>query len=81
MDRTEEIVRIVRTISKRDTLPDSTESLFDSGYLDSFALPEMVTRLEARFGITIPDSDLPRKFETIASIDRYIARATAGREG
>jgi acyl carrier protein len=82
MDRTEEIVRIVKSVSKKnETLPEPDESLFDSGFLDSFALPEMICQLEEHFDIEIPDSDLPRKFETIASIDRYVARATAGREG
>ena len=44
-----------------------------NGVLDSFALPEMVTALEHEFGIKVPDSDLtPRRFESIASIGRYI---------
>ena len=76
MDRTVKIIEIVRSISKKTTVPDRDESLFDSGYLDSFALPDMATELEAQFGIQIPDKDLnPRKFDTISSIDRYIAQA------
>jgi acyl carrier protein len=54
-------------------LPDPEESLFDSGFLDSFALPDLVSDLEREFGIKIPDSDLnPRKFESIARIQSYI---------
>jgi acyl carrier protein len=54
-------------------LPDPDDSLFDSGFLDSFALPDLVTELEREFGIKIPDSDLnPRKFESIARIQSYI---------
>ena len=49
------------------------ESLFDSGLLDSFALTDLVSALEAEFKITVPDSDLnPRKFDTIDRISSYI---------
>ena len=64
---------IVRKVSDNSTLPDPDESLFDSGFLDSFALPDLVSDLEREFGIKIPDSDLnPRKFESIALIQSYI---------
>ena len=64
---------IVRKISNNSTLPDPEESLFDSGFLDSFALPDLVSDLEREFGIKIPDADLnPRKFESIALIQSYI---------
>ena len=67
------IVEIIRNISKQQVTVSQEESLFDSGLLDSFALPDMVTALEQEFGIQVPDSDLtPRKFESIASIERYI---------
>ena len=55
------------------SVPDADESLFDSGFLDSFALPDMVGELEREFHIKIPDSDLnPRKFETISRIETYV---------
>lgn len=42
--------------------------------LDSFALPDLVSALEQEFSIKIPDSDLnPRKFDSIARIESYIA--------
>ncbi|MGD0132549.1 MAG: acyl carrier protein [Bryobacteraceae bacterium] len=73
MDNKERILAIVRKVSKNNTLPDPEESLFDSGFLDSFALPDLVSDLEREFGIKIPDSDLnPRKFESIARIQSYI---------
>jgi acyl carrier protein len=75
-DRTEKIVKILQAVSKNPAVPDSQESLFDSGYLDSFALPEVVSELEKEFQIRIPDSDLnPRKFETIDRMERYVALA------
>jgi acyl carrier protein len=73
MDNRERILAIVRKISNNTALTDPDESLFDSGLLDSFALPDVVSELEREFGIKIPDSDLnPRKFESIARIQSYI---------
>jgi acyl carrier protein len=73
VDLQSRIVAIIQTVSKQPVKVGSDESLFDSGLLDSFALPDMVTALEMEFGITVPDSDLtPRKFESIASIGRYV---------
>ena len=71
--RQEKISDIIRAISKRDAALDPDESLFDSGLLDSFALPDVVRALEKTFSIKIPDSDLnPRKFDSIARIESYI---------
>lgn len=68
------IAGIIHQVSKQPVNVGPDESLFDSGLLDSFALPEVVTAIEQEFGIKVPDSDLtPRKFESIASIERYIA--------
>jgi acyl carrier protein len=73
MDNSERILGIVRKVSNKTELPGPDESLFDSGFLDSFALPDMVSELEREFGIKIPDSDLnPRKFESITRIQSYI---------
>ena len=73
MNRTAQIAEIVRIVSKKPTAPDPEESLFDSGLLDSFALPDVLTALEKAFSITIPDSDLnPRKFDSISRIESYI---------
>lgn len=73
MDTRERILGILRKFSSQATLPDPDESLFDSGFLDSFAVQDMIVELEREFGIQIPESDLrPRKFETIALIQNYI---------
>ena len=73
MDNRERIIAIVRKVSDQTAVPGPDESLFDSGFLDSFALPDMVSELEREFGIKIPDSDLnPRKFESINRIQSYI---------
>jgi D-alanine--poly(phosphoribitol) ligase subunit 2 len=68
------LTAIVRRIAKSDTDPDPDESLFDAGYLDSFALTDMVTAIENEFQISIPDSDLnPRRFDTLNRIADYLA--------
>jgi acyl carrier protein len=73
MSTQEKIVGIVKQVSGNHGIPDPDESLFESGYLDSFALPDMISALENEFGIKIPDSDLtPRKFGTISQIESYL---------
>jgi len=67
------IVGIIQKVSNQPVTVSPDDSLFESGLLDSFALPDMVSALEDEFGIKVPDSDLtPRKFESISSIGRYI---------
>ena len=69
----EKVRQIVRQFASEDREPAAAESLFDSGLLDSFVLPQMVSALEETFGIHIPDSDLnPRQFETLARIEEYV---------
>jgi acyl carrier protein len=69
----EKVRQIVKQFAKEDREPAADESLFNSGLLDSFSLPDMVSALEEAFGIRIPDSDLnPRQFETLARIEAYI---------
>jgi acyl carrier protein len=71
------ITTIIEKVSKQPVNVRPDESLFDSGLLDSFALPDMVNMLEQEFGIKVPDADLtPRRFESIASISRYVESRT-----
>jgi acyl carrier protein len=64
---------VVESFVKKPVNPQ--ESLFDSGLLDSFSLPDMVAALEKEFAIKIPDSDLnPRTFDTPESIESYISK-------
>ena len=69
----QKIVNALKSVTKNDAAPPEDDSLFDSGYLDSFALPDLVAELEKQFGISIPDSDLnPRKFESLSRIVAYV---------
>ncbi len=73
MDRRARIIEIIQSVSKKEVSPAPEESLFDSGLLDSFALPDMVSALEKAFGMEIPDSDLnPRKFDSVERIESYL---------
>jgi acyl carrier protein len=73
MEKREIILRIITKLSGK-AAPSADEGLFDSGYLDSFALPDMVAELEQQFGVKIPDADLnPRKFESVDRIENYLA--------
>jgi acyl carrier protein len=73
-ERQRVLAGLIRTASNnKDAIPQVDESLFDSGLLDSFALPDLVSAIEKEFHIAIPDSDLsPKKFESIAQIERYL---------
>jgi acyl carrier protein len=69
----EQIQSIVRQFTDRDVAPD--ESLFTTGLLDSFSLPDLVTALEEQLRIKIPDSDLnPRTFDSVELIVGYLNR-------
>ena len=67
------ILKVIHAVADVDVDPAPDESLFDSGTLDSFTLPDLVTGLEEEFGVSIPDSDLvPERFDTITKIEAYL---------
>jgi len=73
MTTQERILAVIRTVAQKPIPADPEESLFETGVLDSFALPDMVSALEKEFGVSVPDSDLnPRKFDSLARIESYI---------
>ena len=64
----------METVAGKPAPADDEESLFESGLLDSFALPDLVGAIEQEFSVKIPDSDLnPRKFDSIARMGGYLA--------
>ena len=73
MTNQERVLAVVRKVAQKPIPSDPEESLFESGVLDSFTLPDMVSALEKEFGIAVPDADLnPRKFDSVARIAGYI---------
>ncbi len=68
------ILKVLKSITRKEVSPGPEDSLFVSGMLDSFALTDFVAGLEGEFGIEIPDSDLSaRKFDTLAKVSAYIS--------
>ena len=69
--------RLLKVLNKVTNQPlniGDEDSLFESGLLDSFALPDLVSGLEEEFSFKVPDSDLnPRKFDSIARIETYLS--------
>ena len=73
MDKRTRITEILRRLAGKPIDPGPDESLFESGLLDSFALADLVSALEAEFSVSIPDSALrPRLFDSITRIEAYI---------
>ena len=71
--RRQRLLGVLKTITDKPIPADDEESLFESGLLDSFALPDLVSELEGEFAIKVPDRDLnPRKFDYVARIGIYL---------
>jgi acyl carrier protein len=71
--RTEKLRALIQEVSGKPAPVDEDESLFESGLLDSFALPDLVGAIEKAFCIKVPDADLnPRKFDSISRIEAYL---------
>ncbi|MCC6265161.1 MAG: acyl carrier protein [Bryobacterales bacterium] len=72
-ERQQKILGLINKVTRKSDAPALDESLFESGYLDSFALPDLVAELEEAFSVQVPDSDLnPRKFDSIERIESYL---------
>jgi len=68
--RRERLLNVLKKVTTAQIPADESESLFESGLLDSFALPDLVAAIEEEFSIKVPDRDLnPRKFDSIARIE------------
>lgn len=73
-DLKDTIRRTLEPLARAPIPDDPDASLFDLGVLDSFGLMDAVAQLEEAVGVKVPDSDLnPRRFETLAKIERYFA--------
>lgn len=62
---------------------DAATSLVESGWLDSFAIVDLVAFLEHEYGVTLGDREIvPANFETLAAIGQLVERARRqGRPG
>jgi acyl carrier protein len=67
------ILKVIHAVSDLRNDPAPDESLFDSGTLDSFTLPDLVSGLEKEFNVKIPDADLvPERFDSVNKIEAYL---------
>lgn len=74
-DITARLRAVVEKIAAKPVPQDPDESLFESGLLDSFMLPDLVSALEDEFTVKIPDSDLnPRKFDSLTRMEAYLSK-------
>ena len=72
--RRDRLLGVLKTVTTQPIPADDDESLFESGLLDSFALPDLVSAIEQEFSIKVPDRDLnPRKFDSIARMEAYLS--------
>jgi acyl carrier protein len=56
-----------------DTRLDPSESLIDSGVLDSLALLRLISFVEERFGVTVEDVEVvPDNFQSINATKAFI---------
>lgn len=54
-------------------LPGAEDDLFEMGVLDSFALVDLISILEQKCGVKIPDADVDAaRFQNINAIERYV---------
>lgn len=52
-----------------------SQSLIESGIIDSLGIARLLTFIETRFRIRIPEADLyPENFESLTAIERLITR-------
>ncbi len=73
MSTLDDIRSLVGELAQAPVPADPEASLFEAGVIDSFGVMDLVGKLEAAFGIQVPDADmLPRKFETLARIAAYV---------
>ncbi|HLH44122.1 MAG TPA: acyl carrier protein [Bryobacteraceae bacterium] len=73
-DTRQRLRAVIEKVAERPVPEDPEESLFESGLLDSFQLPDLVGAIEQEFSIRVPDGDLnPRKFDSLARMEAYLA--------
>ncbi len=73
------LLKVLQKVTGQPLNIGDEDSLFESGLLDSFALPDLVSGLEEEFSFTVPDADLnPRKFDSVARIESYLAEHAKG---
>lgn len=59
-------------------VPADSESLLESGVIDSTGILELIEFLESDLGISVDDSEtVPENLDTIANLTAFVARKSA----
>ena len=71
---------VERLLQDRKAVVDPNESLLDRGAIDSVGLLNLITFLEQRTGIHIPEDEMvPDNFESVVAIEAFVERMRAKR--
>ncbi|HUF70777.1 MAG TPA: acyl carrier protein [Longimicrobiales bacterium] len=79
MTLTQELLRFVREeLAGGSPVIDENEPLIDGGLIDSMGLMQLITFIEDRTGVRVPDDEVvPDNFQTVTSIDQLVQRLKA----
>ena len=67
------LLKVLQKVTGQPLNIGDEDSLFESGVLDSFALPDLASGLEEEFSFKVPDADLnPRKFDSVSRMETYL---------
>ena len=81
MPFTEDLVRYINhsLLQEGDDPIGPDDALIDRGLLDSMAVMMIMTFVEERTGVRVPDKDVtPVNFESVSSIDDMVRRLRGG---
>ena len=66
----------------RDIALQDEDSLLELGVIDSTGVLELVSFLETRFGMKIPDTDIvPENLDSVANLTRFVERTVGPSAG
>ena len=57
---------------------DADAHLLDQGYLDSLSYVEFLLRVEAAWGVRVPDAQFVGRFNTLRALAGHVVSITAG---
>jgi acyl carrier protein len=70
----EQIRQFIRDSFLADEFTDD-ESFLGGGLIDSLGILQLVSFVESRFGVAVPDTDLvPANFDSVAKLAAYVDR-------
>ncbi len=75
----DDIKQFIRDSFLVDDVADD-ESFLASGIIDSLGVVQLVSFVESRYGLKVPDTDLvPENFDSVSKLVAYVDRRSRGR--